>query len=237
MKRIALLNIIIVVFIFGCSSNNKKEQVGLLSHFPFTGNAKDVINKNSNVIIKDAKLTTDRFGNSNSAYSFNGVTSSISVSVKNFPKYQKQKSISWWYFTEELPKYNKKYGAQNMIVLVDTLNGTGIQFGFRAPEYKTLGLDTWIWGGGNVLDVIPPKAGVWHYCVYTYDREIHKFYLDGKEVASSKVTLQDGMPTQLMFGNYPTGKQYFTGKLDDIRIYNNALDFNSINTLFKEVQN
>ena len=40
-----------------------------------------------------------------------------------------------------------------------------------------------------------------------------------------------------MFGNYPTGKQFYRGKLDDICIYNRTLDIKEIEYLFNDKQN
>ena len=45
---------------------------GLVAYYPFNGNANDYsLNANNGTVI-DATLTADRFGNTNSAYQFNG---------------------------------------------------------------------------------------------------------------------------------------------------------------------
>ena len=142
MKKITYLDLIIIVFVLGYSSGSTREQTNLLLYFPFDGKVENIITKNCNVVIKDVLLITERFGNEKSAYNFNGVTSSISISLKKYPKYKEAQSVSWWYFLNRVPKYNGKYDAKNKIAIVDTLNGTGIQFGFRSPEYKIFGFDT-----------------------------------------------------------------------------------------------
>ena len=52
---------------------------GLVSYWGFNGNANDASGNAHNGTVNGATLTTDRFGNANSAYSFNGSTSYISV--------------------------------------------------------------------------------------------------------------------------------------------------------------
>lgn len=52
---------------------------GLVGWWPFTGNANDMSGNGNNGIVNGATLTTDRNGNNNSAYSFNGVNQFIQV--------------------------------------------------------------------------------------------------------------------------------------------------------------
>ena len=62
---------------------------GLVAYYPFNGNANDNSGNGNNGIVTNATLTTDRFGNANSAYNFNGnslitVTSSTTIqSISN----------------------------------------------------------------------------------------------------------------------------------------------------------
>ena len=52
---------------------------GLVGWWPFNGNANDDSGNNNNGTVNGATLTTDRFGNTNSAYQFNGVSNNIIV--------------------------------------------------------------------------------------------------------------------------------------------------------------
>ena len=45
---------------------------GLVAYYPFNGNANDESGNGNNGTVNGATLTTDRFGNTNKAYSFNG---------------------------------------------------------------------------------------------------------------------------------------------------------------------
>ena len=45
----------------------------MVAFYPFTGNAADSSGLSNNGVVNGASLTTDRFGNANSAYYFNGL--------------------------------------------------------------------------------------------------------------------------------------------------------------------
>ena len=49
---------------------------GLVAHYPFNGNANDESGNGNDGTVNGATLTTDRFGNANKAYSFDGVSNS-----------------------------------------------------------------------------------------------------------------------------------------------------------------
>jgi len=207
---------------------------GLVAYYPFDGDAKDHSGNNNHGVVDGSVLTTDRFGKKNCAFSFDGEKSTIEATVINMPAIDSPQTFSWWFRIDSNPTYVDELGADNMIALVDSGKGIGIQFGFRAPGYKSLGLDTWNWGGGTLLEAKQPVVKKWHHCVYTYDGLTHRFYINGKEISTSSAKTQQDIPTLLMFGNYPSGDQYYEGEMDDIRIYNRNLTEDEINYLFND---
>ncbi len=224
--------IVLPIILFSVTSCTKKEVPGLVAHYSFNGDASDESRNQNNAIVHDATLTSDRFGNTNSAYRFNGTSAFIFARVKNMPAPDAAQTISWWFMIEQPPDYSDSLGADNMIALVDTVDGIGLQFGYRAPGYQTLGLDTWYWGGSTVFESEQPAIQVWHHCLYTYDGQTHRFYMNGDLISQSEVEPQAGTPDMLMFGNYPGGNQFFTGALDDVRIYNRVLSQSEIEIVF-----
>ena len=62
---------------------------GLVGYWPFSGNANDLSGNNNNGTVNGATLTTDRFGNANSAYSFNGINQKITVAHNNLTRWVK----------------------------------------------------------------------------------------------------------------------------------------------------
>src|SRR5271156_6623895 len=70
-----------IPFLQSCEKPKAEPQVdlanGLLAYFPFTGNANDATGNGNNGTVYGATLTSDKSGNPNSAYSFDGVTNYI----------------------------------------------------------------------------------------------------------------------------------------------------------------
>ena len=210
---------------------------GLVAFYPFNGNANDESGNSNNCEVKGAGLTTNRFGESNSAYYFDGNSDMIYTNISNMPDLLSPHSVSWWFEIDSVQTYSDPLGAGNMFALVDTLAGIGVQSGFRAPAYQTSGFDVWKWGGGTFLKIKFPDKLKWHHCIYLFDGKSHRFYLDGKEADNSTVSPCRGIPKILMFGNYPSGSQYFRGKLDDIYIYKRILNPEEITRLFTISEN
>ena len=52
---------------------------GLIAYYPFTGNALDESGNGFNLTVHGASLTTDRFGNQNGAYVFDGVSNYLGI--------------------------------------------------------------------------------------------------------------------------------------------------------------
>ena len=71
LKRLQLL----LVCLLACSLLSAQTPV---AYYPFSGNANDVVGI-LNGTVSGATLTTDRFGNANSAYSFDGINDFIST--------------------------------------------------------------------------------------------------------------------------------------------------------------
>ena len=69
---------------------------GLVGYWPFNGNANDESGNGNDGIVHDAILTSDRFGNPDSAYDLDESNGNIKVTkVVNFPIF-KNATISFW---------------------------------------------------------------------------------------------------------------------------------------------
>ena len=94
-KRVLLPTIIIIVF-----SNTLLSQIptnGLVGYWPFSGNANDSSGNNLNGTVNGAVLTEDRFGNSSSAFNFDGNDDYILVNdddLLSFPN--NEFTFSFW---------------------------------------------------------------------------------------------------------------------------------------------
>jgi len=214
---------------------------GLIAWFPFNGNANDASGNGHNGIVKGATLTTDRFGNANSAYYFNGKDDTIILNLV-------QTNISVW----------------SISAWFKTTNGGAIVAGDNLATCLTLDIGDTADDGTNAGRVIcradgnAIAIGKWTNKTYT-DNNWHnvvgvfngtagaitpsefKVYIDDSLVStfttvagSATAPINNTLPTLIGAHHALWGHSVFTGSLGDIRIYNVALDSADVSALYNE---
>ena len=236
MKTILLLNFLIAGFTSLSQINN-----GMISQYYFCGNANDVVGPN-NGIVRGANLTTDRFGNSNSAYSFNGVNNLINLGTSNSLK-SGTMSISLWAKITSYTNTNNAYSNQPFI----TTRSRNADFNFEAyfvgmysPTSKIDAATTSTSGLQNaILSNITASVGVWNHVVYMFRQDSTFLYINGvfqqqvfKNFASGYL-IGDSV-TLGYVGSGLSTKSFLNGCLDDVRIYNRQLTSSEVNQLYIE---
>lgn len=212
-----------------CNNVSGSLTQGLVGYWPFCGNANDESGNGNNGTSNGATLTTDRFGNSNSAYNFSG-GSSVSVPMTLLLHNLPVRTFSCWFNAN---------GAQNGGRIYETtyLNG-GIAM------YNGNVLDAFYYNGTyecNVTNIIAGNLNEWHNLVYVTDSNtgLGSIYLDGVFIDS-----RNGLPFTspsnwlnnfLRFGLGAQGES-FIGKIDDIGIWNRALTQEEITNLYNANQ-
>lgn len=94
-------------------------------------------------------------------------------------------------------------------------------------------------GTGNTLtatDKIITDTTKWHHVVVTWENNLMKLYLDGSPSAVTTATsgMINDTVRQLGFGRLGDfGALYYTGLMDDIRLYNRALSAAEVNELYR----
>ena len=214
---------------------------GLVAYYPFCGNANDQSGNGLNGVVNGATLTTDRFGNTNNAYSFDGVNNLIKVnhssSFNTFPM-----SISLWC------KGNSQYGAliskytscsTNNGWQLHTMNGkvSTYSYNFLGGAYLNCDADS----NTTISD------NNWYNIVSTYDLSGVKIYVNnvlvltkpyiGTGTMSSPTNTQDiYIGTELNSTLCNSYNTFYQGKLDDIGIWNRALTQQEITQLYNQNQ-
>ncbi len=191
---------------------------GLVGWWPFNGNAIDESVNTNDGTVNGATLTTDRFGNANSAYSFDGVSNSIEVNRN----YQSAFSLSIWFNPSISPQYNP---------LVDAFDTNWeIQLKNTSPDYVSF-ITT-----NNYQEFISSQtttANNWYHLVCTYTLNTITLYLNGIQIDQHTVNPLPNNNGNYYFGASLTGTdQFYTGKLDDIGIWNRALTPSEITDLY-----
>jgi hypothetical protein len=218
---------------------------GLVGYWPFCGNSNDESGNANNGTVNGATLTTDRFGNSNSAYSFDG-NSSIVVNDADMLDLTNDFTISSWLNSSSYPT-NPFGGPINMILckrpnVVSNITGT-YSFGI------------WESNGSHLVSCqAPPNASAltypgsngtiqtnqWYNFTATYDNtnKILKYYLNGTEIFNSNLEfIIANTPYNLTIGALTSAATYYwNGKLDDIGIWNRVLTQEEITNLYNANQ-
>ena len=93
----------------------------MIAWYPFNGNANDESGVGSNGTVNGATLTSDRFGNPNAAYFFNGINNSITI--PGYLPITDSFTISFWAYLENESGYNNiltdggiNYGGNDFLI-------------------------------------------------------------------------------------------------------------------------
>lgn len=213
-------------------TNNVDLSNGLIAHYPFTGNANDISGNGYNGIASGVNLTTDRFGNVNNAYNFNGTSPSEIVINNNFINLASNFSISIWMKTSDVAKLNQ--------CLFNSINHTGFVVEFNNNNV----LNKMMYGVGNSVnfwDLIYGQGKFatfnnsnWYNVVFIKSGLTYSIYVNGVLDGFSTVNRSSTYTSRvgLRIGSIG-GTEIFKGTLDDVRVYNRALDVSEISYLSK----
>lgn len=219
MKKALLLLLAIALIVI-----QKSHAQSPVAYYPFTGNANDAVGTNHGTV-NGATLTADRFGNANSAYSFDGVDDNISINndpVFSFSNY----TISLWF------KYNGPGTAGKSIwsLISKNSNGNGFDDAFHLwvnASTKTTGGRV---GNGSsefyVGNPPPIDNGQWHHSALVFDNanDLVRLYLDGVFISASPNTSNPFINGgQIKIGYWEAFDNYFNGAIDEVKIFNTAL--------------
>ena len=220
MKKLAFIGL----FLF---YTNLFAKSGLIAYFPFNGNANDESGNGIDGTVNGAILTTDRFQNANSAYSFDGVDDDIKAVHNSLLNITEQISLAAWIFptvqkTQIIIRKGAEVASPPYIL---SLSGTGdIVFSLSPNSQFTQARKT-----GYTLNE-------WTFVVGTYDGTTMKLYVNGE--LETSVSISGSLITNtspLLIGTrLNLASSTFLGKLDDLRVYSNALSETEIQSLFGE---
>ena len=197
---------------------------GIISFYTMTGNANDYVS-NINGTITGATLTTDRNGNSNNAYAFSGTAQYISMGNEVAFKTTKTTISAWIYNTDVVGEetiFNNFHFAAGYYGYTLKVNGDEIRFLHGTS------------GTNGVVDTTDANMSIntWYFVTATYN---------GTDV----IITVNGVTKTLNYGTHATGDmvytgtfdsgigkneaegELFSGKIDDVRVYNTNIDLSN----------
>jgi hypothetical protein len=227
---------------------------GLVSWYSFTGNANDMSGNGNNATVNGAVLTSDRFGNSNAAYSYDGINDYLHGNASSFPS--GDRTIALWFYTTNINVSSAGmqvfgYGGglcdQSWLMQMD--NSTPFTSFFTDSSYEvSIGCNTWLSAlpfGVNGSPANPNNN--WHQWVITNGPGGIYYYFDGNYAGGVTTSIGNTMVAGKKFfmGSCPdsTGLVAYqdaylnnwNGKLDDIGVWNRQLTQQEITALYNGV--
>jgi hypothetical protein len=207
----------------------KLSDSGLAAYYPFNGNADDASGNLNAGLVTNAVLTSDRYGNANKAFAFDGDNSYIEGKNpgNNLPTGNSSRTFTAWikdYTYQQWGSNIFHYGTAqvsptNFHFLITDVLGLGNGYGYGVTYGKT-----------NLID------STWHFVCGTYsntDQNV-KLYIDGKldNSAVLSTTPNTVLATNWRIGMFMAGGTPFNGKLDEIRVLNTILNDQEIRNLY-----
>ncbi|MBK7761859.1 MAG: hypothetical protein IPI46_00615 [Bacteroidetes bacterium] len=206
-KILSLISLLFLVYF--------SEAQAPIAYYPFSGNAGDSSGSANHGTVNGATLTTDRFGNANSAYAFDGVDDVISTT-----SLATNQATNW-----TMTAWVKPANLTNSDRIIVQNGGDGT--GFPCNGYS-LGMNTnQIYGYHPCVAFIQgnstfPVANQWYHIAMVNDGTVTKFYINGI-LASGTSSTTPIMPNGILTIGSSSGIRFFQGAIDEVKIYNSAL--------------
>ncbi len=126
-------------------------------------------------------------------------------------------------------------GTWQIIASKENRNPTGRNYGTFAHTNSGVVHYSFTTGGWKSFDAKTVITnGAWHHVVATYEKPDFKLYVDGTvDAQSSPGTDPDNHDNFLFIGGCNIGNYWMSGVIDEVVLYDRALDENEINDLMK----
>jgi hypothetical protein len=158
------------------------------------------------------------------ALTFDGTDDFATLGSMMLPATEAAKTVSLWARWTATPTDASRHCF--MVLLNQTLD-VGIHIGFR-----NMRVTVWNFALTDIASGPPPAAGAWHHVAYSFNGTTHTLYIDGTQVGSGTMGTETGAVAAARLGAATSaGLQAFGGSIDDVRIYNRALEPAEISAL------
>ncbi len=219
---------------------------GLVAWYPFNGDTYDHSKHGNKVEFNSAEACRGYFGKKNNAFRFDGVSSYMRVA--NNGSLNPREGISLYAFVKPEGFYQGPCHANYIIGKGNTSNpsGTyGLVFSDARYYHNTQcskpvaeAFEDFYGGFGSTANVHDSLDYIvvnkWYKVVYTYDGKQSRIYVNGElKSVDLQTTFVSGSTNDLFFGKYENSQYpyFFKGIIDEIRIYNRALNANEVKIL------
>ena len=206
----------------------------LIASYPFSGNAMDATGNENDGNINGATLVSDRFGNPNSAFYFDGVDDFISLPVNNF--LLDEYTYSVWLQLASTPS-NRGYYC--IMQIGDSGGNDQVLTIANDPSFFNVGASGGSWDVNGTPHSLStgtlPSVQEWVHVVFTRNNNETSLFVNGIEVDNlsiSGASASYGNNPVATIGSRLTVNQFFHGGIDDIKIFDCVLSESEIINLY-----
>jgi beta-lactamase regulating signal transducer with metallopeptidase domain len=208
----------------------------LIAYYPFNGNANDESGFKQDGLIYNASLTEDRAGRAGKAFDFNGKDSYILIPKTTALNTNGSITVSCWIFPRKIvncvswvAKLNSLSSASQWRVgFGEDINHEWGLTECHLKDKKNIWTDYWI--TKNSI-----KLNRWTQVTVVADQAAGFvfLYVNGRKIVQfDNLKSFEESQTPLLIGFQKDNLVYFNGKIDDIRIYNRALNEQEVNVVY-----
>ena len=256
MKQI--IHVLLILILSACTKDMTKDKdvvipclplsltKNVLAFYPFSNGMLNDISGNNHHLINttNAHPTSDRNNNDSCAFEFNNIQSSnefLTTSSTSFLNALSEFSISFWYQPKDTSRIGTKFESLiNRGVGHNCPNREG-QWSIALYDCRkaVFGRTNAVWDKNvEILGCkkeIYARTDIWHHLVATYTQNGVKMKLYRNGVLQDESLgfgdCGSGIPSYEDVGDLFLGKDY-TGKIDDVIIFNKTLNQEEVNILF-----
>lgn len=207
---------------------------GLIAYYPFNNNANDISGNSRHAVVNNAQLTTDRFGNSNASYKFNGSNAWIEANIPDLPLGKASRSVCFWAIQEQISTSSNLAGSTFHYGAISS-NNRFCNLYSDVPNFIGEQNDACYSCSGSIPGQnVANLMNSWHFIVFTYDGITVKCFVDNVLYFSSIKDLNTVLSSFVIGRAVPShqGGEYFNGKIDDVMIYNRALSASDLSGIY-----
>ncbi|MDB2672877.1 BspA family leucine-rich repeat surface protein, partial [Flavobacteriaceae bacterium] len=227
---------------------------GLVAWYPFNGNANDESGNDINLAVNGPNLSSDRNGENNSAYIFNGVQEAAQYLILSDinPIKNNEFSYSLWFNTNEFypnqpgsgPRDYQNFNYQGLFSINSNdwdVGPTAALF-LKENENNTLGATTWTnaerFSEATLNSFV--TTNTWYNVVYTFKNGFSRIYVNGIIKNTFAASIDYSNQFDFILGGQRNGDNMdvmggFNGKIDDVGIWSKALSAAEVAQLYTGV--
>jgi hypothetical protein len=161
-----------------------------------------------------------------SALSFDGVDDRVELRARTLPMLGRPMSVSLWFVHDGGSSRGRD--LSDLIAFARPEDGAAIQIGFENGFPAV-----WTWGPRTMIRSGFAAGAGWHHLAYSFDGSTHRLYVDGAQVGNAVRPVPLSAVNHAIMGDFAPSRftEQFSGRLDDVRVYDRVLSVEEIGDL------